>query len=190
MVQRQKLKDLLKACLAWLTTKLKITTIGVLSRLGTLSLPPRFLTSAPHSSPKSSPSPLLLALLCLILTGCGFFNPGPPSAVVEKAVAQKLVQTQELLRSQLSNPTDASSFEIGRVKVDAKHNVTLDDRSVVEVEGTYTLKGGDLSRAQRRQQRPFEVLLQRGSEEEQWLLLEPNASGASNRQGWIAVPLS
>jgi hypothetical protein len=150
-------------------------------------------TNIPPIHPLShSPTPpilrlVLLLTLCGSLLGCSVFNPGPPAAVVQQAVAQKLWQTQSLLRAQLSGQALVeSTFEVGKVKVNAHHPVSLGQVSAVEVEGTYTLKGGDLSRAQRRQLRPFDIYLQRGPEKDQWRLLEPTSTTA----GWTAIPLT
>ena len=141
-------------------------------------------------SPHSWCSYFLILLLCCFLTGCGLFNPGPSSAVVETAVAQKLLQTQELLRSQLAHEITAiQSFEVGRVKVSSKRKVTLGNQPAFEVEGTYTLKGGNLSRIQRQQSRPFDIYLQRGAEQDQWFLLEPNFTGTTNLPAWRAISL-
>ena len=110
--------------------------------------------------------------------------------VVEKALAQKLVQTQGLLRSQLAGEDISTNpFSVGRVRVSSKRNVSLDWQSAIEVEGTYTLKGRDLSRSQQQQLRPFDIYLQRGSEEDQWLLLEPRSTGRAAQREWQAIPL-
>jgi hypothetical protein len=120
---------------------------------------------------------LLLLFLCFSLTGCSFFNSGPSTAAVEQAIAQKLVQTQGVLRSQLSTEESSSKpFQVGKVSVSRQHKVMVGQQAAVEVEGTYTLKGGTLSRSQRQQQRPFDLYLQRGAETDQWLLLEPDVS--------------
>jgi hypothetical protein len=109
--------------------------------------------------------------------------------VVEQAVAQKLVQAQSLLRTQLTGEElETSGVEIGKVKVSSSQNVTLGDISAVEVEGIYTLKGGDLSRSQRQQTRPFDIYLQRGAEKDQWRLLEPQQAGKQPQ--WKSIPLS
>jgi hypothetical protein len=103
--------------------------------------------------------------------------------VIEQAVAQKLMATQALLRTQLPGNSEATnSFEIGKVTVTSSHRVSLNNQAAVEVEGTYTLKGGSLNRAQRQQARPFELYLQQGEDKEQWLLLEPKATGGYDRR--------
>jgi hypothetical protein len=158
--------------------------IGLFNRLQILSTAKNFRSLPPLPFP-----PLPVVLLCLCLTGCGLFNPGPPGAVVEQAVAQKLAQTQSLLRSQLSGEDlAAATFEVGQVTVSSRHPVTLDHRSAVEVEGTYTLKGNTLNRSQRQQVRPFDIYLQRGADRDQWFLLEPNP-GETPPQ-WQAISLT
>jgi hypothetical protein len=131
---------------------------------------------SPHPSTYSLTSLLrfpLLLTLCFSLLGCSIFNPWPPSGIVEQAIAQKLDQTQSLLSTQISGLEVASdSFRVGRVKINSRRSMSIEGQPVVEVSGTYTLKGRSLSRSQIRQARPFDIFLQRGETNEQWQLVD------------------
>ena len=120
---------------------------------------------------------LIIIGLCLSLWGCGLAKPKPPRAAVETAIAQKIAQTQILLRGQQPSPdTAADPFRVGSVKITHHQWTALAEQPVVEVEGTYRLFGGNLSRAQQRQARAFDLYLQRGATEEDWILVDPNPS--------------
>lgn len=130
-----------------------------------------------------------IALVCLSLWGCGIVNPRPPRAVVEAAIAQKLFQTQAVLYRQLA-PIDSTDLaQVGRIRVTNHHWTTLADRPAVEVVGTYHLKGGQLTTAQRRQTRSFDLYLQRGTSKELWLLLDPVLGQSDDILSWQPTPL-
>ncbi len=131
---------------------------------------------------------VLMALLCLSLLGCGLINPRPPKAVVEGAIAQKLSQTQAVLyRHFAAAPTDRT--QVGRIHVTDHHWTELSGQPTIEVIGTYHLKGGSLTNAQRGQTREFDVYLQRGATKDQWLLLEPVNVQGGEIPKWQAIPL-
>jgi len=118
---------------------------------------------------------LVIIGLCLFLWGCGLANPKPPRAAVEVAIAEKIAQTQALLHSQQpTSDTSADPFRVGSVKISHHQWTTLADQPVVEVEGTYRLTGGRLSRAQQRQARAFDLYLQRGATDADWTLVDLN----------------
>jgi hypothetical protein len=115
----------------------------------------------------------VLLTLCSSLLGCGLFNPWPPKAIVQQAIAQKLDQTHLLLSTKISGIEDpADSFRIGRVNVQSRRSVSLNGQSAVAVTGTYTIKGGDLVWSQRRRPRPFEILIRQGDTKDQWQLVD------------------
>jgi hypothetical protein len=177
MLQRREEKALLKVSLAWVSMKAKNITRAF---------------SPTHLPADPSTRLLLLLFLCFSLTSCGLFNAGPSTTVVEKAVVQKLEQTQALLRSQLSSNEPATdSLGVGQVSISSTHRVVIGNQPAIEVEGTYRLKGGNLSRSQRREVRPFDLYLRQGSETDQWLLLEPVAGQESApNSSWQAIPIS
>lgn len=128
--------------------------------------------------------------LCLALWGCGIVNPRPPRAVIESAIAQKLAQTQAILYRQFNTSTAPENLsQVGRLRVTDHHWTTVAGQSVVEVEGTYHLKGGSLTGAQRRQNLNFDVYLQRGDVKDQWLLLEPAPTPSGEPLRWLSTPL-
>ncbi|PZV06978.1 MAG: hypothetical protein DCF32_08535 [Leptolyngbya sp.] len=131
---------------------------------------------------------VLMALLCLSLLGCGLINPSPPRAVVEGAIAQKLSQTQAVLYRQFAAaPTERA--QVGHIRITDHHWTEIAGQPTVEVAGTYHLKGGNLTSAQRHQTRDFDVYLQRGATKDQWLLLEPIPNQSSDALRWQAIPL-
>ncbi|MBD2108069.1 hypothetical protein [Nodosilinea sp. FACHB-13] len=131
---------------------------------------------------------VLISVLCLSLLGCGLVNPKPPRAVVEGAIAQKLSQTQTVLYRQFSSaPTDRA--EVGRIRITDHHWSEIAGQPTVEVAGTYHLRGGNLTSAQRSQTRDFEVYLQRGATKDQWLLLEPVPNQTSDALQWQTTPV-
>ncbi len=119
---------------------------------------------------------LILGLvLCLSLWGCGVVNSQPPKAVVEQAIAEKVAQTQSLLSRQLSPSTDISSpAQVGRVNITEHRWTTVADQPAVQIDGTYRLQGGGLTKAQQRQDRDFSLYLKRGETKDQWILVEPD----------------
>lgn len=132
---------------------------------------------------------ILTGMLCLSLLGCGLVNPRPPRAVVEDAIAQKLSQTQAVLYRQFAAvPTDRA--QVGRIRIADHHWTELAGQPTVEVVGTYHLKGGNLTAAQRSQTREFDVYLQRGAAKDQWLLLKPISARGDGALQWQATPLA
>ncbi|MGB3138889.1 MAG: hypothetical protein WBB18_18915 [Nodosilinea sp.] len=130
-----------------------------------------------------------IAAVCLLLWGCGIVNPRPPRAAVEAAIAQKLIQTQTVLYRQPAPADFTELAQVGRLRIADHHWITLANKPAVEVVGTYHLKGGQLTAAQRRQTRSFDLYLQRGASKEEWLLLEPLGRLGEVPQ-WQTMPLS
>lgn len=127
------------------------------------------------------------------------FNPRPPQAVVEAAIAQRLAQAQAVFDGQpiASSPAPGStgptadlptSAQVGGVRIDHHGRVDVGGQWALEVTGTYRLRAGDLSNAQRRQARPFDIYLQR-DRQDQWFLLTPEIEAASASTRWRTVPL-
>jgi hypothetical protein len=131
---------------------------------------------------------VVIGVLCLSLLGCGLINPRPPRVVVEGAIAQKLSQTQAILYRQFgAAPADLA--QVGRLRITDHHWTEIAGQPTVEVAGTYHLKGGGLTSAQRRQTRDFDVYLQRGTAKDQWLLLEPAPAQPGASLQWRATPI-
>ncbi|WP_035985585.1 hypothetical protein [Leptolyngbya sp. KIOST-1] len=133
---------------------------------------------------------LIIGILCFCLGSCGLVNPRPPRAVVETAIAQKLSQTQAVLYRQLDATTAPGDLaQVGRIRITDHHWTTLANQPAVEVAGTYHLRGGALTAAQRRQTRNFDLYLRRGDSQDQWLLLEPVLGRSSEVLRWQSTPL-
>lgn len=135
---------------------------------------------------------IVIGLLCLVLLGCGVITPRPPRAVVEGAIAQKLSQTQAILYRQFgrqlkADPADLA--QVGRIRIADHHWTEIAGQPAVEVAGTYHLKGGGLTSAQRRQTRDFDLYLRRGTTPDQWLLLESAPAQPGESLRWVATPI-
>lgn len=131
---------------------------------------------------------LVMGMLCLSLLGCGLINPRPPRAVVEGAIAQKLSQTQALLYRHLkADPADLA--QVGRIRITDHHWIEIAGQPAVEVAGTYHLKGGELTSAQRSQTRDFDLYLRRDTTPDQWLLLESAPAEPGEPLRWLATPI-
>lgn len=119
---------------------------------------------------------LLVALLCLGLWSCAGVDAKPPEAAVTAAIAQKLERTQSLLSRQLAlTEGTLTNPRVDQVIIAHYHWTTLEHHRVVQVQGTYQLKGAGLSRSQQRQSRPFEVYLERREAQDGngWKEIEP-----------------
>ena len=133
---------------------------------------------------------VVLLVLCLSLWGCGLVNPRPPRAVIEGAIAQTLTQTQTILYRELAPAAGAAGLaQVSGIRIRDHHWTSLDNQPVVEVVGTYHLKGGGLASPQRRQVRAFDIYLQRGSTQADWRLLAPSIDDVSASPQWIALPI-
>ncbi|MEO1069702.1 MAG: hypothetical protein AAFW95_11380 [Cyanobacteria bacterium J06638_6] len=132
---------------------------------------------------------IVIVGLCLSLWSCGLVNPRPPRAVIESAIAQKLSQTQAVLYRQLTPGTPDDLAQVGRIRITDHQWTTVAGQPTADVVGTYHLKGGGLSGAQRKQTRAFEVYLQRGDTKGQWRLVEPAIARAGQPVQWQMTPL-
>ena len=140
---------------------------------------------------------LVVGVLCLALGSCGLLSPRPPQAVVEDAIAQRLAQAQAVFDGQpiasfnnpaTNNPATLTSAQVGGVHIDHYNRVEVGGQWALEVTGTYRLRAGDLSNAQRRQARPFDIYLQR-DRQDRWYLLTPEIEAASTSAQWRTIPL-
>jgi hypothetical protein len=101
----------------------------------------------------------------------------PPKSVVASAITTKLNQTQVILSNQLGLLDQSETVvKVSQVRITEDHWARVDQRPVVRVRGTYRLSG----RGWRRQHKshPFEIYLQRGDPQGQWLLIEQNTNPA------------
>ncbi len=142
---------------------------------------------------------LVMGMLCLSLLGCGVINPTPPRAVVESAIAQRLAQAQAVFdRQPITSSSEPRSTgltadlptpaQVGGVHIDHHDRVDVGGQWALEVTGTYRLRAGGLTNAQRRQARPFDIYLQR-DRQDRWYLLTPEIEAASTSAQWRTIPL-
>jgi uncharacterized cupredoxin-like copper-binding protein len=122
----------------------------------------------------------LLLVLLIGLTGCTRVGPGPTAAIVEKAIALQLSQTQQLLSKQLKLDPTTRTLTVQHVAITDKAPLTIDNLQAFRVHGTYDFTLKQPQRAITQRQNPFEVVLQRQVEGKTWRLArletEPNGS--------------
>jgi predicted small lipoprotein YifL len=81
---------------------------------------------------------MVLTVLLFGLSACGSLGPVPPQAVVERAIATQLAQTQQALIEQLAPSTPQTpNFKLSQVKVAERDTVEPGDSPVYRVRGTY-----------------------------------------------------
>lgn len=112
---------------------------------------------------------ILAVILASLLTACGASGV-PNTALVKKAIALQVSQTQQEISQQLR--LDPPKVEVDRVQIRTRSPLTIQNLTAYQIEGTYdfTLKLGDRKVAQK--DNPFEVYLQRQSEGKTWRLAE------------------
>ncbi len=125
---------------------------------------------------------ILAIALAFVLSACSLAGATPEIAVVERAIALQLNQTQEQLSQQLRLDTQPA-ITVNRIRITDQTPLTIQDLQSYRVKGTcsYTVKLS--KRSQTQQQAPFEVYLQRQQEGKNWRLAYPdNKDGKSS---WI-----
>ncbi|MEB3252557.1 MAG: hypothetical protein VKO01_10550 [Cyanobacteriota bacterium] len=120
---------------------------------------------------------LLVGVLCIYLGGCGLIYPHTPRSAVASAITSKLNQTQALLSDQLGlSGQPETAVKVSQVRITEEHWARVDQQPVVRVKGTYRLSGRGWQRQHK--SHPFEIYLQRGDPQGQWLLIEQNTNPA------------
>lgn len=117
----------------------------------------------------------ILVVVCVgLLTACGINSAFPNTALVKRAIALQVAQTQRELSQQLRlELPESAKVEVDRVSVTTQEPLVIGNLRAFRVQGTYdfTLK---LPKRQITQKRnPFEVYLQRQSEGKTWRLAQP-----------------
>ncbi|MGV0024915.1 hypothetical protein [Phormidesmis priestleyi] len=126
---------------------------------------------------KGSLRVILAIILAGLLTACGV-RELPNTALVRKAIAMQVSQTQQEISQQLR--LEAPKVEVDRVQIKTRSPLTIQNLTAYRIEGTYdfTLKLRDRKVAQK--DNPFEVYLQRQSEGKTWRLAQPQ-----KESGWV-----
>ncbi len=128
-----------------------------------------------------------LALLLIVLTGCGVLSQTPPDQAVKLALAQQLTNTQQAIAQDLGiTPSDSPpNFKIDQLTVTsrqklAKSSLQRDDipGDAYRVRGTFeaTLTGAN---RQIQQSSPFDLYLsadlETDSETQTWFFFQPGS---------------
>ena len=122
----------------------------------------------------------LILLICslLYLSACQTLTGMPPQAVVERAIAAQLAQTQQTLIEQLEPQTlQIPSFRLSQVKIDVRESLPSTDNPRYRVWGTYQAKVKLPSR-QAKQNSVFTVYIEQEpatakNSPDRWYLLWP-----------------
>jgi hypothetical protein len=119
----------------------------------------------------------LAIFLAGLLTACGVRGL-PNTALVRKAIAMQVSQTQQAISQQLR--LESPKVKVDRVQIKVQDPLRIQNLMAYRVEGTYdfTLKLRDRKVTQR--DNPFEVYLQRQSEGKTWRLAQPQ-----KESGWV-----
>lgn len=161
---------------------------------------------------------LLVLGLALMLGGCGAIGFGaPPVAIVRRAVALQLLQTQTELLQQLGDSALAigratppaalpdravitlddlaaePGVRVDRLRVQQQQPIDIDGRPGWQLTGDYDIRQGDRPRtpaAQQQGPQAFEVYLQRQSEGKTWRLARPDSTRSTpDRLVWLTYRL-
>lgn len=127
---------------------------------------------------------ILAALLMVLLTSCGFGNPN--QAVVEKAIALQISQTQANLGQLLyADTTQPPQFTINRVKIAEQKSLTIEELKGYQVQGTYDLTFTFPDHQVMQRQNPFTVYIQRQADSKTWRWARPQADSADSEKQWL-----
>jgi|GEM_PF-489585 len=161
---------------------------------------------------------LFTSWLIVVLSGCGAIGLGaPPTAIVRRAVALQLLQTQTDLVQQLG-PSDLATgratpsaalpdravitlddlaaepgLRIDRLRVQQRQPIEIDGRPGWQLTGDYAWSQRDRPQAKpqhQQAQQPFAVYLQRQPEGKTWRLARPDpARSTPDRLLWLTYRL-
>lgn len=129
---------------------------------------------------------ILTLSLILSLIGCGATTPplsvAPGKALVRKAIALQLNQTQEQLSQQLE--TQLPKSNITRLKIEQIEPLYLKNLATYHILGTYKLKVKSPSQETTQEKQPFDIYIQRQVEGKTWRLLIPQPSDKEEKKTW------
>jgi N-methylhydantoinase A/oxoprolinase/acetone carboxylase beta subunit len=125
---------------------------------------------------------ILAAILVGLLTACGMGN-APDRALVEKAIATQVRQTQQELSQQLFRGAVAlPEARLSRVTIQDRHRLSIENRTAYRIRGTYDVTLEQLKRRVTQRQNPFEVYLQQ-AEDKTWRVA--HRSGNREESLWV-----
>lgn len=128
---------------------------------------------------------LVMAIaLAVVLTACSIAG-GPNQALVKKAIALQLEQTQAELSQQLyPSPTSSPSFQLSHITITQRDPLVIEDLTAYRVCGTYDLTQNFADRRITQRQNPFEVYLQRQVEGKTWRLARLERGNGETGDRW------
>ncbi|MEM7795937.1 MAG: hypothetical protein AAF579_15980 [Cyanobacteria bacterium P01_C01_bin.118] len=113
---------------------------------------------------------LWLLCLVLLLQACSSFSAVPPQSVIERGLALKMAQTQQLLINHLAPQVpQLPNFKLRQVDVTLRE---AQDKDVFHIQGTYQAII-QLTSREKKESGPFELYIAREKTEEtvSWFLL-------------------
>lgn len=129
---------------------------------------------------------VLIVTFAIALTSCGTSTPplslAPGKALVEKAIALQVSQTQQQLTQQLQS--SLANFDITQVKLKQLEPLFLGDLPTYRVQGTYSLILKLPKQQVTQPNNTFDVYLQRQKEGKTWRLAIPQGISSGVPRSW------
>jgi hypothetical protein len=134
---------------------------------------------------------IVLAVLLLGLSACGSFSKQPPQAMVERAIATQLAQTQQALIEQLApSVPQTPNFKLSQVNIADRQSIQTGPTPIYRVRGAYSAVL-QLPSRQVKEDSVFDIYLQSevqpatdNGKPLNWYLVKPTDAG------WQRTPLS
>lgn len=116
---------------------------------------------------------VLAVIFAGLLTACGVNSAFPSTQLVKRAIALQVAQTQQELSQQLRLEVPKSAtVEITRVNIAKQEPLTIQDLTAYRVQGTFDFMFKRLKGKMTQPDNPFDVYLQRQSDEKTWRLAQ------------------
>lgn len=128
---------------------------------------------------------LLVAILCLVVSGCGVKLLIPDMVLVKQAIARQITLDQKQVARQLFWSETVPKFQLQRVTISAIEPMVIQNLQSYQVRGSYDLTLKFSKRQWQQQQNPFEVYLQRQQRGETWRLARPQIESQNNEIIWL-----
>ncbi len=129
---------------------------------------------------------IFTVFLMVGLTACQPAKPPveftPDGAIVQKAIALQLEQTERRLSKQLKVPVP--TFEISKINVKNNDPVFIEDLAAYHLTGTYRLKLQLPHQEVIQTKNPFDIYLQRQAEGKTWRLLSKTIKNSTTKPQW------
>jgi hypothetical protein len=131
---------------------------------------------------------ILAVIFIVLLTACSATTPptelAPDGAIVEKAIALQLEQTQAGLSQQLNLTTP--KLTISNINVSKLEPIFIAELPAYHLIGTYNLTMKFARQEVKLKNDPFEIYLQRQAEGKTWRLLRQKVTDLGNQIEWLS----